>query len=272
MEWIREHKLFSGTFAIVVVLIAIIIISYLVGGGGRFLFSGIQDGLSGIEKPFSTASQKVGDTTSGFFAYKQVQRENERLKNEIMRLSEENAEFKLTRSELNELRQLSNSFNFKPYEGRPDAQAAAIVSLDSSRPYNSFTIDVGSDQGIKKGAVVVDGNGLVGLVQSSSKDTSKVKSILEDGVNISFQVERKPEILGVVKGTGDRQLSGYLLDETARIIEGDQLLTSHIGRFPEGLPVGKVVSVEYDSNSKLKRIKVKTSARFQVMRKVAVFK
>lgn len=272
MQWIRDHKLFSGTFAIVLVLIAIIVISYLLGGGGRFLFSGIQEGLSGIERPFSSAGNSLSNTASGIFAYKQIQEENERLKSEIARLSEENIELRLSRSERNELNELANAFNYKPYKGRKKSYAANIISLDSSRPYNSFTIDIGRKKGIKKGAVVVDGNGLVGLVKSSTKNTAKVRSILEEEVNISFQVDRKPKIIGIVKGNGSRELSGYLLNETARIIEGDQLVTTDRGKFPEGLPIGQVTSVEYDSHSKLKRIKVKTSARFHVMRKVAVFK
>lgn len=272
MRWFRDHKLFTGTFLLVLFLIGVIIFSYLSGGGGRFLFAGIQRGLMGIEKPLSYISEDLGKTAHGLFSFKSIQEENERLKSEVARLSEENTELRLKKGELNDLEELSKAFDFEPYQNKKKSLAASIIALDSSRPYNSFTIDVGQNQGVEKGAIVVDGNGLVGEVYSSTAKTAKVKSILEEGSNISFQVERKNEIIGLVKGDGSKKLSGYLFDASARIIEGDLLVTSDMGKYPEGLPIGKVSKVKYDSDTQLKRIEVRTSARFQVMRKVAVFK
>ena len=271
MRWIKEHRLFSSIIAIVAALILLVIIFYLSGGGATFIGSGIRKGITSVSKPLTNFSHNVSRTMDGIFNHKKIQKENEKLKRENARLKQKNIDLAFKRNELEELKKLSSVFNFQPFQGRKKAVAAGITAIDKSLVYNIFTVDTGTEKGIKKGSVVVDEKGLVGKVEATGKGWSKIVTILDTEQKISFYVKRKPSIKGVIKGGDDGKLTGYLIDDRARIIEGDQLITSGFGKYPTGIYIGKVVSVDFDSDTQLKVIRAKTATNLKSIRKVAIF-
>ena len=61
-----------------------------------------------------------------------------------------------------------------------------------------------------------------------------------------------------------------MLDEDSTVAEGDILLTSGMGIFPEGLEIGSVRSVTSNSNTLIKEITVEPSVDLNSLRKVSV--
>jgi len=271
MKWIAEHKLFSVITGIVVILCLIIIISFLTAGGGTFLGRSINSAASTIEKPLMTITKSVKSNVSGIFSYKKLQKENEELQAKVDKLEQEKIDLKLKKDELKQLKKLSNAFDYEPFQNNSKSVIGRVIELDNSNPYIVFTIDVGKNNKLKKNDIVVDGNGLVGKIQEVGKNQSKVVSILSTNNSISFKVLRKPSITGVLKGNGNGELSGYLMDENSRVLKGDVLVTSGIGIYPEGIKIGKVKSVDYDEDQQLKIVEVKPTVSFNGMQKVAVF-
>ncbi|MEG0291986.1 MAG: rod shape-determining protein MreC [Anaerovoracaceae bacterium] len=271
MRWIREHKLFSIVATIVLALILVIIVSYLSGGGTAVVGSSVNKIVTTIEKPLSGITNGIKNVGKGIFKYQDVLDENEKLKEENAELEKRNIELKLKSNELAQLKTLSDAFKFTPFVGVDKAVAGRIIAIDNSNVYKVFTIDAGADKGIKKNGIVVDGKGLVGKIKDVHAGTSKVISVLDSKNKISFKVLRKPSIMGVVKGNGKEQLEGYLMDEKARIVKGDVLVTSGIGIYPEGIKIGKVSEVNFDSDTQLKVIKVTPTVDFDSLQKVAIF-
>lgn len=271
MRWIREHKVFSIVAAIVVVLILIIIGSFVSGGGSSVIGSGVQKIVSTVEKPFAAFAGGVKDTFNGIFKYKDLQEENEQLKKENQELKESNNNLQMQKSEYDELQELAKAFDFEPYGEGSEAVAANVIGVDNSMIYRNITVDAGEDKGIKKGDVVVDGNGLVGEVVDVNGSTAEISSILDTDHNISFMVQGKSSILGVLSGQGKSKLSGYLLDDNANIAEGDTLVTSGMGHYPKGIVIGKVSKVEFNSDTQLRMVEVRPTANFKSMTKVAIF-
>ena len=70
------------------------------------------------------------------------------------------------------------------------------------------------------------------------------------------------------RSTGD--VAGYMLDSESLVSQGDTLLTSGLGTYPEGLEIGTVQEVAYNSNTLLKEITVETAVDFKSLEKVAV--
>ena len=56
-------------------------------------------------------------------------------------------------------------------------------------------------------------------------------------------------MIGVVRGDGKGELTGYLLDNGKKISEGDILMTSGLGRYPAGIQIGTVTSVNKDKTT-----------------------
>lgn len=271
MNWFKRHKIFSATAGIVLILCLFVLFSFLQGGSSTLVGNGFQTIITAVEKPFSTVAGGIQSTFTGIFQYKQVLKENEVLKKENEALKEQNLELTLTQEELTQLETLSGAFSFTPYAGKGQAVAGQIILLDNSNLFQTFVIDAGSDKGISVNNIVVDGTGLVGRVREVGKTWSKVVSVLDENNNISFEVLRKGTIQGVLQGNGTGKLEGYLLDSEAKIVEGDVLVTSGVGLYPQGIRIGKVSTVTFDKDLQLKVITVAPTVKFTSLQKVAVF-
>jgi len=271
MNWFRRHKIFTATAGVVLLLCLFIFASFMMGGGSTILGKATQTVITTVEKPLSSLTNGIRNTFVGIFQYKKVLEENEALKEENNTLTQENLELTLTKEELAQLKDLSDAFDFKAFQGQEGAVAGRIISLDNSNPFQTFLIDVGSAKGIKKDCIVVDGDGLIGRIREVGKDWAKVASVLDENNNISFKVLRRASAQGIVHGDGDGNLEGYLLDGDAKIVTGDILVTSGVGLYPEGIRIGTVTKVSFNKDLQLKEIKVSSTVKFTSLQKVAVF-
>ncbi len=272
MNWLREHKLFSVIAGIVLVLCLVIIVSFLSAGGSSFIGRGTHKVVHVIETPLSYVTSGVRNTVAGVFRYSSLLKENEELKEQVAKLEQENKDLTLSKDDLNQLERLSGVFKFDPYKNKRSSIAARITEIDYSNPFIVFTVDRGTEEGIKNNSIVVDGNGLVGKVFDCGKGWSKVVSILSENNNVSFKVLRRTSVTGVISANSEGELSGYVMNDRAKIVKGDTLVTSGIGVYPEGIIVGKVSTVDYDEDRQLKVITVRPSVDFESLQKVAIFK
>ena len=129
MRWIRDHKLIAGLLAI---LLALVLIFLLTAGNSEngSVTSTVNKGMSLISEPFTKATRAVRDTVSGLFSYRQLQDEIETLTAEKEALELELAQSALTRSELEELRELSGLLNYDYTEEEFQVVTADITSFD----------------------------------------------------------------------------------------------------------------------------------------------
>ena len=95
-------------------------------------------------------------------------------------------------------------------------------------------------------------------------------SLIDEGSKVSFKLARDRKQLGVVSGNEKGEVSGYMIDGEALVSEGDVIITSGLGTYPEGLEIGSVKSVTYNSNTLLKEITVELAVNFKSLDKVAV--
>ena len=147
------------------------------------LFVPFQNGISEMGRWFSQKSDQLVELTD-------VLVENQRLKEEIDRLTIENTKFQQERYELNQLRQLLDlDREYHEYE----KQGAKIIMRDTGNWFSSFVINKGSNDGIQLNCNVIAGSGLVGRVTDVGPNYAKVTSIIEDNNNTS----------GMLLSTGD---------------------------------------------------------------------
>lgn len=273
MKWIKKHKTFTAVASIVLVLCIIIGVSYAsIAGSTASIGRGIGGIMSAVEKPVAILASGLRNTFAGIFNYGNVLEENNQLRQEIAELQTENKDIRLTRDELEQLERLEGVFDFDAYTGSDSAEAARVISIDHSKPYVVFTIDKGKADGIEKGDIVVDGDGLIGRVRHAGGDHATVSSVLNDSTNIAFKILRDTSVMGVVSGDGRSALQGYILDEDDRVVEGDVLITSGMGVYPEGIPIGKIKKIEYDQDRQQRMVTVEPTVDFNSLQKVAIVK
>lgn len=175
---------------------------------------------------------------------RQISQENARLRHQVRDLTLENTRLQEYHYENQRLLKL---LAFKErYSGRFTLLGARVIGRAPSNQYSTITIDRGSQDGVRKGMVVVADAGLVGQILAVGPHSSQVLLIIdrEGAAGAMLQESRTP---GVVEGGRDDPGMLRMIDlpYDARIKKGQLVITSGLGGvFPWGIPIGKVVKFE----------------------------
>lgn len=125
-----------------------------------------------------------------------------------------------------------------------------MLRRDAGDDFAAFTLDIGTDDGVKEGDPVVTEQGLVGMVIRADSVSCKVATVLSPEVRVSVS-DKSTGDSGVLGGNAALCDAGLtevtLLEENHRIRAGDYLYTSGSGGvYPPNLFVGSVSEVRKD--------------------------
>ncbi len=203
-----------------------------------------------FQKNFYSTSYAINKWIKNNFNSKELVQKNLQLQNEVNFLRKQLVEFnryKLENKELLKLLQakkINNSLKFLP---------SLVVGKISNSPYKSFIIDKGSNDGVKAHNAVVTSEGLVGYIDKVFLNSSVVKTILDNEVNIGVYNTSNGES-GMLTGTINLAYKNltkmrYLSRQTSAK-SGDVLITSGTSDdFPKGVLVGKITGLQQESHS-----------------------
>lgn len=122
--------------------------------------------------------------------------------------------------------------------------AARVVMRDPTNWAAVFIIDKGFKSGIRQGMPVVTPLGVVGKIVEVGERLSKVTLLTDPRFSVAAVIERTRE-QGLVSGTLRGSCRMQYLPVTADVEQGDNIVTSKLSSFfPEGLLVGRIVSVQ----------------------------
>lgn len=270
MKWIRQHKTTAIIIFIISLLLITTVVSYLNRGNDTVVGRALNSAIAFVQEPLMSAGSGISDAADGIFRFKSVVEENERLKEEIAKLQYELTEQALSISDLEEMRALSESLNYVEDVVDYKWVSGKVIAMDRSHWFNIFTINIGEKHGIIKDAIVINGDGLIGKIYEAGDNWAKVISIIDTNNHVSFKVVRDPALLGIAYGDGKGGLEGYMLSPEASIIKGDIIITSGMEMYPEGIPIGKIDQVAWDTNALLRTVSVEPAVSFDYISKVAV--
>lgn len=270
MRWIRNHKLISFLILVIVVCSVILISSVATMGKSNPVSKAINSVCMTVLKPVNAVTNGVGETLSDIIHFKDIAEENDALREENEQLKEQLAKATLTSNELTELKNLTDALNYKGLAESGKMVTGDIISMSDSRWMNNFTINIGSDDGVKEGNIVVSGRGLVGTVYSVSGSWAKVRALVDENSKVSFKIAGNMQLIGIIDSFTNGELSGFMLDSNAKVEKGDTLITSGMGVYPTGLEIGRITKVKYDSDSQLQKVTVKSTVDFSALQKVTV--
>ena len=139
---------------------------------------------------------------------------------------------------------------------------AKVISNNLSSFKNRLVINKGIKDGLKNEMGVINSDGIVGIINSTSKNYSSIMSILNIEMKINAKVKRT-EHFGTLEWNGfdTRHLTLNDISETAKIKVGDSIITGGMSLiFPEGINIGTVSKIisqnETHSNTKGRAIKI----------------
>ncbi len=258
--------------ALTVLCVAILLSSYLFDVSkepfstiNEYLFFPIQSGLSDI-------GQAAGKRIDTIKKLKNLQNENKELRAKLDALTVENTSLHQMQMEYDRLKKLYNIDKELPSYNKIEAN---IVNKTPGNWFDYFTIDKGSDDGIKKDMNVVAGAGLVGIITDVGKRYSKVMSIINDSSNVKAMALTTSAQCLIA---GDLSLldrgSIHLLqlsDPKDKVLVGDKIVTSNIStKYMPGILIGYVNSLEKEPNQILKSGYLVPAVDFTALNEVLV--
>ena len=177
------------------------------------------------------------------------------LKEENQRLLEENNRLKSILFNNESPEAIDSSLLGNHYKLIP----AQIYKNSYSATNNYLTINKGVRDSVKEDFGVITSNGIVGIIDNTSRKYARVMSVLNTNSRINAQF-KKNDHFGSLKWDGNSPEIVQLVDipKQAPVIAGDTIVTS--GRstiFPKGIPIGEVISFTLDETENYYTVHVK---------------
>ena len=225
-----------------------------------------------FQKGISYAGQWMSDVSENFQTLEEMRSENESLQSKVDELTIDNTRLRQEQYELERLREL-----YRLDENYSDYQkiGARVISNNGTSWFSDFTIDKGTNDGIKVNCNVLAGSGLVGIVTEVGPDYARVRSIIDDASNISAMMLSTSDLC-VVEGDLELAADGRLRFERLpnnenEIQVGEQVVTSHVSdRFVQGLFIGYVSEIQVDSNNLTRSGYITPAVDFSKLQEVLV--
>lgn len=226
----------------------------------------------------SSVTQGMRNFVDKKYIHDEKQAEIDKLKEENAKLRKQLIDLSMAEKDMSELKDLKKMLNYKDEKIFENYLSAELIAKDGNDFYTTFLISAGKNDGAKKGDLVLSGNGLAGVVQEAQDGYSKVLSILDSQISISFKAVRNDAISGVASqnidseslaGIPEGMLKGYVFDN-ADILAGDIIVTSGMGIYPAGIEIGEVYQVIEDQANLLKYIVIRPYTDFNNLNKLLV--
>lgn len=180
----------------------------------------------------------------------------EKLQNENETLRAENEKMQLQALEyqriIDENTTLKEMLDIKKEYQHYDLVMGNIICREHDNWTQTFTINVGLNDGIQLDQTVVHKDGLVGYISSVTQDNAVVTTILDASASVSVNIStiNEPAVVNgdlELKSKNKLKLTYIPLDTEIAI--SDMLYTSGIGvMYPSSIPVGRITEVVNNKN------------------------
>jgi rod shape-determining protein mreC len=235
----------------------------------------IKDTTISISKIITIPFRFIIDKIDDYKLLVNIRKKYQELLPEVSRIDSLKTENIELRRELESLKkELSIDYTLNEYS----YLNATVIYRNVSTWYNTITVDKGTYNGVKEDMVVVNSQGLIGKVVSTTTFTSDIRLITtkETDNKISITISNgENKTNGLIKNynykTKYLEVEGVSNTETVRV--GDYVYTSGLGEiFPSGILIGTVSDISTDEYDLAKIIDVTPIADFDDINFVAILK
>lgn len=209
--------------------------------------------LKTITQPFVSAATSISswveDTLDKLVNADKYKKENDILRRQLTELYTQSMDREEILKE-NELykKMLEISEESSDYEWSPPCNVITRSSISIS---GSFTINRGTNDGIKLYDPVITEVGLVGRIIKTAPTFSIVETILSTEIYIGVKTVEN-DVVGIIennfKYSSERLCLMSYIDKGSKIKTGDMVVTSGGSNYPEGHIIGKIIEIYDDAN------------------------
>jgi rod shape-determining protein MreC len=224
-----------------------VLLTVTYGSGSNGLQRGVSTVFSPIQSVADGALKPARDLVNWFDQTFDARGRNSRLQSELRKARQEAVGFDAALAENTQLRKLLGldrggaiPSGYEPVTGRVIARSPTVW-------FSDVTIDAGSGDGVRVNDPVVNGDGLVGTVSSTTGGSAQVTLLADHSSAVSAKVV-PVAVQGVIRpnvGDPDDLILDFI-DSTKHVHNGQAVVTAGWrgqgieSRFPPNLPIGEV--------------------------------
>jgi len=241
----------------------------------RWRFPLVNAAVNTVLLPFNEAVRHVSDAVVAFRDSRRLnatlQEENSRLKKELDSLR--SAEYRLSLLET-ENKELLSMVGYKQQKEELTLLPARVIGISLGDLHEFFFLDKGEADGLRPDMVVTTSEGVAGVVDQVYRHYSRFMLISANRSRMGVKVLRRESgAAGVLTGQGPNHslLQAEYFGRDDDVKPDDMLVTSGIGgKYPSGLFVGTVNSVETDITGLQKLVRVEPAANLSGLDRVFI--
>ena len=264
---IRKLKAIAAT---VVILLVIGIIK-----DGRANFPVVNRIILTILSPVNFVLNSLGSgvqNTKTYFTFrKDLVEKNTQLQKENDNLRQENADLIAMKAENERLTQL---LKFKNLHPNLEFTAAKVISRDMGDFKDTVLIDKGEEDGLKLNMSVINGSGLIGIVDGLYPHMAKILLVNSPKSRLGgMNLRGDSRVAGIVSGVAgtDASLEMRNMARNADLLPGDTIVTNgYSGYHPSGLIIGTIEEVQMDPGGLTKVATITPAVDFTHLEEVMV--
>ncbi len=166
--------------------------------------------------------------------------------------------------------------NEKVYQQQYELLDAKVINSSITAPKHNFiTINVGNDLQVKPNMGVIGTKGIIGVTVACNSSFSTVTPIINANFVLPIRHAKSKTFGRVVWEDDDSYNTATVIDvpSSVAVAEGDLVETrGSAGIFPEGVPVGIVISVKPVTGQTYQKIKIELIEDFSSLYNVTVVK
>ncbi len=243
---------FSGTkFRICAAILTAMLLAVFISAVSESGSSPVSSALSYILTPVENLALHISEALSDFNGYfvssKSMEKQIAELESEFNDLRLQIVDYEKTK---HKLEAYEDFLGVK--EDNPDFEfvAGEIILRDTSDFYGSFTLNIGSDDGISVNDPVIYSDNLIGVVSTVNPKNCTVYTLFNSEISVSAYEIRTRESCYTesdyaLSGEGYLKLSG--LKKNTPVVSGGIVCTSGIGGiYPKDLVIGTVREIRND--------------------------
>lgn len=207
-----------------------------------------------VLNPVSSSFQSLGSEFRRSYNDKMSEQdllaENKKLKEEVVKLTEENVDLRIVKQENEILREHLNFLTENNYKYLISNVVSRGEITDISDKSETVIIDKGSRDGLVPGLAVVSGKGvIVGKIAEVKESISLVYLTNNSKCKITATVLGQEGTEGVTEGELGLTIRMNFIPQSKVITLGDVVVTSGLEQYiPRGLIIGQVIEVVKDNN------------------------
>jgi rod shape-determining protein MreC len=211
-------------------------------GAGISIEGFLHSVVSPIRSTVTSAASRSSQTINDVRHIDEVQKENRLLRSEVSELRALAARQKSAERENTYLRE---ALAYKRENPDVSLLTARVVGMDSVDALDTVVIDRGADNGVRVGMAIISRGNLAGRVLAVTSSSASILPIDSTQSSVHAVTTGGPgETDGIITSDGGEHLTLTRIDPEAVLTVGDVVMTSGLaGRFPRGLPIGRVLSI-----------------------------